>query len=72
MTSLTHFMTHFFQAEPIALKKQNVTQPKNDETNMTEKLRKKLYENEMESIASTAKALMEAVSHVTAAFISTS
>ena len=32
---------------------------------MTEKLRKKLYENEMESIASTAKALMEAVSHVT-------
>ena len=49
-----------------------MTQPKNDETNMTEKLRKKLYENEMESIASTAKALMEAVSHVTAAFISTS
>lgn len=60
------------KAEPIALKKQPVTAAaRPDESQLTEKLRKKLYENEMESIASTAKALMEAVSHVTAAFIST-
>ena len=59
------------KAEPIALKRQAVTSQKPDEEKMTEKLRKKLYENEMESIASTAMELMKAVGHVTTAFIST-
>ena len=59
------------KAEPIALKRQAVTTQKPDEEKMTEKLRKKLYENEMESIASTAMELMKAVGHVTTAFIST-
>ena len=58
--------------EPISLKKQPITaEPAATQANMTDKLRKKLYESEMESIASTAKALMEAVSHVTTHFIST-
>lgn len=58
--------------EPISLKRQAVTTEPTNTANLTEKLRKKLYETEMDQIASTAKALMEAVSHVTAAFISTS
>ncbi|CAG5091625.1 Oidioi.mRNA.OKI2018_I69.PAR.g13169.t1.cds [Oikopleura dioica] len=56
--------------EPISLKKQQHHAPEN--ATMTDKLRKKIYESEMESIATTAKALMEAVSHVTATFVSTS
>ena len=58
--------------EPISLKKQAVTTEPTEKANLTDKLKKKLYESEMESIASTAKALMEAVSHVTSEFISTS
>ena len=55
--------------EPISLKKQQHHAP--ESATMTDKLRKKIYESEMESIATTAKALMEAVSHVTATFVST-
>ena len=42
--------------EPISLKKQSVTASETaNPANLTDKLRKKLYETEMESIASTAK-----------------